>query len=436
MIMGRATPGYRYQESTMRSPRRYLLLASVAFICLAVSSSAAAETKVHDWPDSQMPVLVENESGLIFITNEKRPHRAYSWSRKNAGDGFASSYLVDVDNDGSPEIVGAGKPVFVLATNSDPMWAHEKGCHQTIVANFWGDDGLELLCNDGRGLKLYTYDGQSIWSLELGRRVDHCRAGDYTGNLKADLECKYRGRDEWARVDADGEIIAESISEAEISEGGVDLDLFSGTSDLLDGETYIDLDKNGHADERLSADGEALVIGSKARDTAIARVELDGEAEAALVKDLDADGTNEIVAVTKKSIFIISPDGKEKTKYSANAKSYKRKPFAQLNSVYANNFADNDAAQKVVEGLQDKLSKCYASRVRRNRFVGTGQLILTVNAGEGGKVSGVDRVHSDVNDKTIENCAKKALKSGKYPDVEDEQTGTVNVNMKYTFRDE
>lgn len=384
---------------------RLSILVPCLLLVLSTSATAAAETKVYDWPDSDMPVLVQNDSGLIFITNEKRPHRVYTWKARNDGDAFDTVYLVDLDNDQSYEVVGAGKPTFVLKSNSDPMWQVEKGCDQTIVADFVSDDKLDLLCQNSKTMKVYTYDGQFVWELSLGRRVDHCRAGDYNGDLKADLECKYRGMNKWARIDSAGEVLAKEIAEPEISEDGVDLSEASPV-ELAD------------------------AIKKAAKDA-----EVDAEVKAGLQKDLDADGKPETVVVSATSIFIISSDGKTKQKFAASAKKYSRKPFAKLNNVYVNNFADNAAAQKVVEGLQEKLSKCYASRVRRNRFTGTGQLILRVNVDAKGKVSGVNKVHSAINDKKVEGCAKKVLKRGGFPKAEG-GVGTINVNMKYTFRDE
>ncbi len=389
----------------MRSSTRICLFTCTLLISMGLAATALGQSKVYDWSDDTRPVLVVNDTGLIFLTSEKKPDRVYNWSNKNAGDDFDNVYLVNLDGKGGSEVVGAGKPTFVLHENGDPMWSLDKGCKQTIVADFVADDKLDVLCNGGREMKLYTNDGQFVWSVSLGRTIEHCRAGDYNGDLKADLECKYKGRNQWARIDAEGEVLEEELSEPEISEGGVELDLAapSDEKDVLDGKEGI---------------------------------ELDGEVQAALTKDLDGDGSSEIVAVTDKTIYVISEDGKDVQKFPASAKKYKRKPFAKLNSVYASNFSDDAKAQKTVEDLQDKLSKCYAGRVKKNQFAGTGQIILKVSVDEKAKTTGVDRVHSEISDKAVENCAKKALKSGTYPAAKEGATGTINVNMKYTFRDE
>ncbi len=392
----------------MKHSTRMALICSLILSSMALASTASAKgskAKVYDWPDSEMPVLVTTDSGLIFITNKKRPHRVYSWHEHNDGKNSKHVYLVDLDKDGSYEVVGAGKPTFVLHTNSDPWWQLEKGCDQTIVADFVADDKLDVFCNNRKSMKVYTYDGQFVWELSLGRRIDYCRAGDHNGDLKADLECKFHGSSHWARVDSSGQVTAKDLDAPEIPEGAVDLDEATPAP----------------TDDALKK--------------AVAKVKLDGDLEAGLVKDLDGDGKKETVAVTKKSIYVIAADGKTFKKYPASTHKYKRKPFAKLNSVYANNFKDTDKAQKVVNGLQDKLSKCYASRVRHNQFTGTGQLLLTVNVNDKGKVTRIDMLHSGIHDKKVESCAKKVLKHGDFPKATG-GTGTVNVNMKYTFQDE
>jgi hypothetical protein len=387
--------------------RTFSALVLAAFAVSMAAAPAAAETRVYDWPDDEMPVVVQNDDGLIFLSKQKKPWRAYAWDQENAGEGFDTVYLVDLDKDGSPEVVGAGEPMFLLQSNSDPMWLLEEGCKQTIIADFVTNDKLDIVCNDGRKLRAYTYDGQFAWELSLGKRIEACRVGDHSGDLKADLECKYRGSNKWARIDSSGKVLTKSTDTPEIPEGGADLDLVAP------------------ADSKSSA------------KIVPAGVELDGKALAALAKDLDGDGKNEIVAVTEKSIYVMSEDGKEVKKYPASADDYTRKPLAKLNNVYANHFADDKKAGEVVKGLQDSLSKCYASRVRANQFAGTGLLILKVQVDHKGETTDVSTVHSGINDSKIEKCAQKALKRGDYPKAESEKTpATINVNMEYTFWDE
>lgn len=420
----------------MLTSRPMLSLLIVA--CLtALASSAAAETTIYDWTNPETPVVVRNASGLIFIGKDKRPIRAYRWKETNKGPQGQTVFFTDMDQDGSFEIVGAGKPTFVLQTNSDPLWQLEDGCDQVIVADFVADNKYDLMCQNGKEIKVYTHDGQFVWSLSLGRRIDECRAGDYNGDLKADLECQYRGMKKHALIESKGEIINPETDEQNISGEGIELDRAAPVDTaILDGKTYVDLNADGHDDEYLKADGEALVIGSKAADTAIGRVELDGKPLAALIKDVDADGNTEVVAVTEDTIYLIAADARDVQKFAASANKYKRKPVAQLDSVYANGFGENnDKAKAAVEAARDNLSKCYASRVKHSQYTGVGQLIMEVHAAASGKVEKVSRVHSEINDAKVENCVKKALKRVDLPKAADENA-KINVIMKMTFADE
>lgn len=397
----------------MKKSTRILLTLCVLLVGLGLAGQASAQTRIFDWPSAQMPVVVQNETGLIFISAEKEPWRAYSWAQKNAGEGFEPVYMVDLSGDGTPEVVGAGKPSFVLKADSDPMWLLREGCQQLLIADFVADAKPDLVCNGGKELKAYTYDGQFAWGVDLGKPVEFCRAGDLNADNKADLECKLRGSKSWVQIDGtNGSILEDSTSSAKLSE-------------------------DGNHGLNLKAPATASSTKKLASSAPLSETKLDGEVLAALKKDLNNDGKEELVAVTKNSIYIVSADGKDVKKFAASTKKYKRQPLAKLEAIYANQLEDNDAAVESVRAAQDNLSKCYASRVRANQFAGTGLLILKVGVDHDAKVTGVETVHSEVKDKDIEQCAKNALKGVKFSKAESEDAaGSVNVNIQYTFRDE
>lgn len=422
----------------MKNSTRFLLIFSALFFVTATAGQAVANPGIYDWPDAEVPVLVRTSNGVIFLSKDKKPTRAYSWKASNIGEGFDSLYAVDLNKNGRVELVGAGKPVFFLDSKSNPMWQLEKGCKQTMLGSFISSNNLDIACNDGKTLKVYTYDGQFAWELNAGKRIEDCRVGDHSGDLKPDFECKFAGSKSWVRVDSSGKVLVASVDSPEIEAGGaVDGALEPVDPKLLSGEEGVDLNLDGNADQVLSVDGNNLLIGSKASDKPVKSVKLDGKAVSALVKDLDLDGKNEIVVLTNKSIFVMDAQGEDVQKFSASTRKYKRKPLAKFESVYSNYFADNDKAADAVRAQQDALSKCYAKRVKSSQFAGIGRLILKVSVDHDGKLKGVETVHSGINDKKIVACAQSALKKAKYPKAESEDAlGTINVNMEYTFWDE
>jgi hypothetical protein len=423
-------------EELMKAPQ-ILIVALLAAAGLLLASPASAQTDIYDWPSSEYPVVVSNNGNLIFIDKEGKPTRAYDWKAQKRGERDKAVYFVNMDKDGGPEIVGSGTPTFVLNQDANAIWAHKEGCDQAIVSDFVADDKLDIMCNNGRELKVYTYDGQFVWSLGLNRRIESCRAGDWNGDLKSDLECSYRGSSQLARIDAEGKLIDGEADKQEIPDDANDLDEFAPAGkSVIEGKEHFDLDGDGNADERLTADGDAIVVGSKAKSKALARIELGGEAVGAVVKKMGDAGTHAFV-VTEDKIVVIGPDAKKKAEYSVDADRYKRSPLAELKSVYANNFGEgnNQKAQDAVTAVQDKLSACYGSRVRSNPFAGTGKMLLQVSVDDKGNVKNVNRVHADITDNSILNCAKKALQRADYPAAEG-GNGSINVNINYTFVDE
>lgn len=425
------------------SKTAYLAAGLVALGLMAAGSTAVAEEgKIYDWDSAEAPVLISNDSGLIFLGTDKAPWRAYSWDRAD-GEHKTPLFMPDLDKNGAYDIVGAGEPTFALSPTSDPAWSLEDGCDQVIVGDFAADDKLDIMCKGRTSLAVYTHDRQKVWSADMGVRLDYCQADDVNGDLKQDLECKLGGRESVVRVDGTGKILAQSTKKRKINRDGPDLEEAKPVgAGILKGEQEFDLNGDGTAEESLKADGEALVIQSRSKKKAVARMELGGEAKAALVKDLDGKENPEIVVLTDDEIHVFDAKGEKLGSYDADAGNYKRYPVAELDSVYARKFADNEKATKAVKDAQKELSQCYERRVKGNLFVGIGQVIMKVYVDDKGKITEVEKMHSAIGDEKVEKCASDILEDLEYgkfkkPDDKDDTDtrATVNIVMKFTFAD-
>jgi len=422
--------------------RQSLVLAAWVLVLTVGPAAAWAEGgQLYDWSAEEAPAMVANDSGLIFLSNDREPWRAYHWNRAT-GDEKKSLFVVDMDHDGETEVVAGGKPTFALHGSSNPAWIIEEGCDQVIVANFAADDKLDVMCQRGSEIAIYTHDRQKIWTIDMGVGIDWCRAGDVNGDLQNDLECKYSGRETYVRLDSEGELLAQESDETELEGHEVEIDEAQPVgSGILEGESEYDLDGDGATEESLMADGSALVIQSRSKDKAVARVELDATPRAALVENLDGEGNPEIVALTDSQIVVVDASGEKLGSYSADAQAYRRYPVAKFASVYARNFSDKTKAQKLVKDAQDRLAACYERRVRGTLVVGIGQVILKVYVDSDGNVPEIERMHSEIQDDAVENCAKKILRNLHYPKAAEredgeEQKATLNIVMKFTFADE
>lgn len=356
------------------------MLRTLAFFMTTLTAGTAFGQSVYEWPSKEVPVMIANDSGVLFVGKDKTVYRVYSWAQ-NKGEEKRGLIVTDIDRDGNPDVIGAGKPTFVVNHNADPVFTL-KGCDQVIVTDVAADEKRDLLCLSGTELSVHTHDGQLVWKAKTAR-YDYCKAADINGDLKADIECKIKGSKKYARHDgANGELLAAGTDSSEVEQTVMDLFL------------------------ALEGTGEGFT----------------------LERDLDGDGTPEKILVGKE----LTVDGKN---FSLNAKKYKRMPVARLESVYGNGFESDADAQKVVEGLNEKLSNCYTGQVRKNAFAGQGQVLIDLKVDKAGKASTAEITFNGLPDNSVAKCAQGVLKSGKFPAVKADQA-SLNVRMFYTFRDQ
>lgn len=411
--------------------RKIGLCAATLILALATLSSQAMAQDLYDWPSESVPALVTSGDQAFFIGKDKTVYRTYNW---RAAKGATPLVLADVTADNKPNLIGFGKPTFVLDHNSDPLWVHQKGCDHGLVADVAADEKRDIVCVSGRSINVYTFDGQLIWSVSGGTRYESCEAGDINGDLKADIECKHRGKKLYSRFDGvSGSPLANGVEEP-LVEATEDTGPDPVGASSLKGTESHDLDGDGTAEETLELDGDAVVLKSRSAKKALARIEAKGPISG-LVKNLDADGKPEVVILAKDSIHIVSEAGKKVDKFELNTKRYKRAPVGELQSVNAYGFEDDTAAADGVKGLQDDLSKCYASQVRKNQFAGQGLALLEIKVDADGKVKSVDLLHTELADKGVVKCAQGVLKKGTYS-KSSEEVSSINVRLFYTFRDQ
>lgn len=400
---------------------------------LLASVSAAHAQDLYDWPAPIAPVLITTGDGVLFLHQDGRPFRAYAYLPTKIKD-QPSLIITDIDRSGKPAVIGAGKPTFALGTDGDPLWNMPKGCKQVLVADFVADTKLDIMCTDGRELKVFTHDNQFVWGLSLGRTFGTCRAGDTNGDRKADLECELGGK-KLARVDgATGQLVTSDATDSMIN---ADDPLYTpiapidAASSLADTKRY-DLSGDGQANDSLVIDGKT--VAARGPSGILFEVKLKDAPIAALVKDLDKDGKPELILLTKNEVIVANAERQEAS--SLSAKRYKRKPVAEYESVYANGFGEGDqAARQAARAVQDKLGTCYTSSLKKSDFAGSGQLLLRINVGPEGKIGTIDRVHSEIADNKVVECAQKELAKLKVP-APTGDAATINVTLRFTFRDQ
>lgn len=416
--------------------RSLLSVATGASALVALAANASAQDyQLYDWPDATAPAVITTPNGALYIHKDGSPYRAYSYA-PNKVKGQPAMIAVNIDGQGGPEIVGIGKPTFAISASGAPLWSMDKGCKQGLIGDIFADDKLELMCVQGNEIKVFTHDNQFAWGLSLGRSFGTCSLGETNGDLKADIECKVGGK--IARIDgAKGQLISAESSESMIPDDYKPYDPMTPVDPKasMDGSQTYDFNGDGTAEEFVQVIDKAIGVSSKSSPKPLFVVDLKQVPQVVLVKDLDQDKKPEIIAIAGKSVFVISSNGKEVNSYSLDIKKYKRKPLAEFDSIYPNNFQDQDAATAEIKKRQGDLSKCYTSALKKDDFAGSGRLLLKVEVDAKGKPTQVSSDFSEV-DKKVSSCAISALKKGQYPVAAAEKTGSINITLRFTFRDQ
>jgi hypothetical protein len=383
-------------------------------------------------------VLAVTKNGITFLDPKTgQSFRAFRSARSAMAGGEPDWVVVrDVDNNGSADVVGAGKPAFVVSGEGEPIYSITAGCGQFHLGDIAGDKAQDLLCRNGAAISVVNYDGQKLWDYKIqGATLGVCRFGDVNGDLKDDVECEIKGKGKFLRISGSGEELGREFDAAQLEAPEDDTPGYAAeAANLLSGETTFDLNGDGTADEWIKQDGTALVIGSKG-NAARERVET-GTLYSALAEDLDGDGKVEVFVGGAGKVFVIGNDGKLKATTVADPNKLNRQPDVQVERLNANSLEDSaePSVRAVVEKGKEKLAACYVGNVKKNPFTKVGRTIWALSVDNAGKVKGIERLHSDLEDKTVEGCLTGALKGLTFSKATD-PSATVTVTLKFGFLD-
>ena len=404
----------------------------------AQSKAAVTELHAFDSDDGKMLVAI-SENGVTFVSGkEGKTFRAFKTSRTQM-KGATTDWIVvrDVDANGTTDIVGAGKPAFIVQSDGAPIYSLPRGCGQFHLGDFAADNAADILCRDGNTMQVLTYNGQKLWDYKVaGLKLGVCQFGDLNGDLKDDIECEVLKKGTYLRIGGDGSELGRGFDSAQLEPAEDDNPgNAAAMANLLKGKETFDLDGDGTAEEWIKADGTAIVVSSKSNPKGIGRHEF-GKAYSALVDDIDGDNKNEIVVGGEGRVLIIDHEGKLVADIVTDPSKLKRQTDVRVTQVNANALKDSDAAvaQGALEQGLGKYTACYAGNVKKNPFTRVGRGIYSLSVDPKGGVSKVERLHSDLQDKKVDGCIQKSLKGIKFspgtaPDA------SVTVTLQFGFLD-
>jgi hypothetical protein len=385
-------------------------------------------------------VIAVTANGITFLDLQGQNFRAFK-SARSVMKGSTPDWFIlrDVDSNGSVDVVGVGKPSFVVSSDAEPIYQIAQGCDQFHLADFTADRASDILCRKGAGMEMFTYDGQKLWSYKIqGTTLELCSFGDVNGDSKSDIECKVKGKELYLRLTGSGEELGRAF-DGHLLEGEGEDDnpgYADKVANYLKGEEVFDLNGDGTAEEWVKMDGGALVIGSRSKPAGLARHDT-GPIFSVLVEDLNRDGKVELIAGGAGKVFFFDAEGKLKATAKADPRALKRSADARITGLNANGLEQDDEAsvRPPLEKALSTLTGCYAGNVQRDPFAKVGRTIWSLSINDKGGVSKVDRLHSDLNDKNVEGCLVKALQKVSFPAGKD-PGASVTVTLQFGFLDQ
>ena len=384
-------------------------------------------------------VVAVSRNGVTFVDAKAGlPFRAFRSTRTAVKGSKPDWFLIrDVDKNGTIDVVGVGKPAFIVEANGAPLYSIPAGCPQFHLADFDADNAADILCRNGDNIELRTYNGQKLWQYKvMGLNLGVCNFGDMNGDLKADIECEVLRKGAYLRISGDGTELGRDFASAQLSAPEDDNPRNAERmANYLKGNETFDLNGDGTAEEWVRLEGTVLLVASKSKPKGYARHEV-GRAFSVLVDDVDDDGKQEIVVGGAGKVFIIDHEGKLAHTVTVDPKKLKRQTDVKVESVNANALEDTSeaAVRGALEKNLGKFTACYSGKVKSNPFTRVGRAIHSLSVNKKGGVTKVERLHSYLEDRNVDSCLAKALKTVKFT-AGKAADSSVTVTLEFGFVD-
>lgn len=376
-------------------------------------------------------LLAASERGIVFIGADHEIYRGFEHTR-SARDGFDQPWLwvTDMDNDRLSEVIGAGRPSFVISHQAEPLFGLTEGCDQFWVGKFSGDARQEVFCRKGDNFELYSMDGTRIYAWEgRGYRASACYIDDFNSNGRLNVACDLPGDehlffdfsdapDERAG-DAPNTMARSTAISAETSAAVV-----SGENTLRIGRTRYTL---GFEDGTLTwtdANGESGSV-----DLPASAIYSAAGANLGDKNLLYIGGSDKVFAVDIAEAALVAT-------IAADPRSLSRHPDIRVRTATGNRLVDSsrETIGGIINGALDEITACYTRQMSQNQYTRAGELIFQLTINSEGRVSQARRQHSTLRSSDLESCVEGVLRAQTFPEAS-EGDGLVMTAFEFDFVD-
>ena len=409
-----------------------LALTVAALLCVSVPTALAQEGIFHleevGTRDRPMVVAV-SEHGVVFIGAN---HQVYRSFQSTARAGQPRLWIMDVDNDRQRELVGSGRPSFLIDHNADPLWGIAEGCEQFWVGQFTADPRRELFCRRGASIELYAVDGTRLYQWTgRGFRVGTCFIDDFNGNQRLNVACNIQNNRHLFFDFAQGEPdeLAGEAPDTTARSGAIDVEVhaavLSGERELRVGRQRVTIEREGASLTWSTGEGSPVSVTLPTdRIYAIAGAALGSNAP-----HLYIGGSQDVYVVNMETGELVAT-------VPADPRRMVRQPELRFRSAMANRL--EDASRETIMGvLQDNIAPlraCYGERMGQDAYTRVGEAVLVLTINQQGRVTETRRQHSTIRNDHVEGCLDRAFRNIRFP-AATESTGNVTVVMEFDFVD-
>ncbi len=417
-----------------QAPLFVALLLSVALTSQATAGPNTIDRVFAVDTGKARMVLASAPAGLVILDSKLNVYRIYRYKPlgKKARERVR---VVDLDNDGSPEIIGIGKPSFGLDSTGNPVWDYPEGCSQLGVGDLLDTPEKEVACVHGKHLSTLAYNGPVLWEVEItgAKMKDLGVAMLDTDDGKEDLEFSV-GDAVW-RYKGDGSLLGDAFEERRTEPQDSWGAQAAALVELMSGKESVDLDGDGDASESIVVKGAKLVLHKQGADAPLGEYTAPtGAIRSVAVGALGEDDKPVVVVGGDGLLAVLGPDAKPLAEVRVNFRKASRVAKVEFVGVNAVGFADRDAASKPFGERAAEVSRCYEKRHRAYSLTRQGKAMLKFDVKPNGKVGGTEIIYTTLNDAAVSSCIRKAVSRWTFPKPT-EPGAHITADLLFTWTD-